>query len=55
MSKKCDRCHDEFDIKELSRIPYYKTNKIIYLCDSCYHFIRQLYDDVIEEYILRQE
>ena len=52
---KCDRCHGEFDIKEISRINYFKQNKIIHLCECCYRFIRQRYDDVIEEYILREE
>lgn len=52
---KCDRCHGEFDVKELSRIPHYKKNKTIYLCDCCYRFIRQRFDDVIEEYILRKD
>lgn len=52
---KCDRCHCECFGRELSRIPYYKKSKTIYLCDSCYRFIRQRFDDVIEEYILRKE
>lgn len=52
---KCDRCHDEFDNKELSRVVHYRKNKIIYLCDGCYRFIRERFDDVIEEFILRKE
>lgn len=58
--RKCDRCHGQFDGKELSRVVYYRQNKIIYLCDCCYRFIRQRFirqrfDDDIEEYILRKE
>lgn len=53
--KKCDRCHGQFDSKELSRLVYYRQNKIIHLCDSCYRFIRQRFDEDIEEYILRKE
>ena len=52
---KCDRCHGEFYTEELSRVPYYKKNMRIKLCDCCYRFIRQRFDDVIEEYILREE
>lgn len=52
---KCDRCHGEFDIKDLSRIHYYKKNMRFNLCDCCYRFIRQRFDDVIDEFILREE
>ena len=52
---KCDRCHGEFDSKQLSRINHYRKNKRINLCNSCYRFIRQRFDDVIDEYILRKE
>ena len=52
---KCERCHGEFDSKELSIIGHYGMNKRIHLCDHCYRFIRELFDDVIDEYVLRKE
>lgn len=53
--RKCDRCHGEFGLNQLSRITYFRKNKIIFLCKSCYGFMRQRFDDDIEEYILRKE
>ena len=52
---KCERCHDEYDSFELQRIKYFKRDQIIHLCDFCYSFIKDRFDDVIEEYILRKE
>lgn len=55
MMRKCCRCHGDFDLNELTCIHHYRKHKKIWLCVPCYRFIRQIFDDDIEEYILRKE
>lgn len=54
MGYKCDRCHDLRQTPLMS-VRYHRCEKDIYLCPICMKFIRQRFDDVIEEYILRKE
>ena len=48
----CARCHavaDGLSIWHVGKKQY------IPLCVNCYRFIMQLFDDVIDEYVLRKE
>lgn len=55
MILKCDRCHGDFNLSDITWVTHYRKHKKVYLCVSCYRFIRQRFDDVIDEYILRKE
>ena len=52
---KCRRCHYEMRPEYAYPVYHSKSDDPIYLCPSCRNFIKTLFDDVIEEYILRTE
>ena len=49
---KCARCHGDADGLGIVHVG---KNQYIPLCINCYRFIQLLFDDVIDEYILRKE
>ena len=51
----CRRCKQPMKIEYAYPIYHSDFKEPIYLCPSCRSFIRSLFDDVIEEYILREE
>ena len=54
--RKCERCHyDAGDDRPLWLIWHNREQRYITLCENCNHFISQLFDDVIDEYVLRKE
>lgn len=56
MGKKCDRCHGEVDAGiPLLAVTHHRKGFDLYLCATCARFIRDRFDDVIDEYILREE
>lgn len=51
---KCERCHD--DSGNTRKLIWHSgKEQFIPLCENCYRFISQLFDDVIDEYVLRKE
>ena len=50
---KCARCHYVVDYPIIVR--HVGKKQSIPLCKNCYRFIVQLFDDVIDEYVLRKE
>ena len=50
--RKCERCHD---IANGPSVYHKEKDQCIPLCINCYRFIMQLFDDVIDEYVLRKE
>lgn len=50
---KCERCHCV--TANGPHIYHTGKNRDIQLCVNCYRFISQLFDDVIDEYVLRKE
>lgn len=50
--RKCERCHGDANGPS---IHHRGKDRDIPLCINCYHFIGQLFDDVIDEYVLRKE
>lgn len=49
----CERCHGVTDEPQI--IWHDEKQQYIKLCNNCYRFIRMLFDDVIDEYVLRKE
>ena len=53
--RECERCQRCYGVADGPSLYHSGKDQRIPLCKNCYHFMMLLFDDVIDEYVLRKE